>query len=89
MWHNQVNKSDNLIYSKTIFLLDSIFHKLWILDTKILQVDQVYNGTTMIHHVEEMLQVNSKYFKNFSFEFRILFLFDSKILIHIILLCRG
>ena len=27
----------------------------------------------MIHHVEEMLQVNSKYFKNFSFEFRILF----------------
>jgi len=45
---------------------DSIFHKLRTLDAKILQIDQVYKGTTMIHHVEEMLQVNYKYFKNFT-----------------------
>jgi len=45
---------------------DSIFHKLRTLDAKILQIDCVYKGTTMIHHVEEMLQVEYKYFKNFT-----------------------
>ena len=45
---------------------DSIFHKLRILDAKILQIDRVYKGTTMFHYVEEMLGVDYRYFKNFT-----------------------
>ena len=45
---------------------DSIFHKLRILDAKILQIDKVYKGTTMFHYVEEMLGVDYRYFKNFT-----------------------
>lgn len=45
---------------------DSIFYKLRILDAKILQIDRVYKGTTMFHHVEEMLGVDYRYFKNFT-----------------------
>jgi len=45
---------------------DSIFNQLRVLDAKILQIDCEYKGTTMIHHVEEMLQVDYKYFKNFT-----------------------
>ena len=45
---------------------DSIFHKLRILDAKILQIDRVYKGTTMFHHVEEMLGVDYRYIKNFT-----------------------
>jgi aminoglycoside 3-N-acetyltransferase len=44
---------------------DSIFHQLCVLDAKIIQIDKVYKGTTLIHHVEEMLQVDYKYFKDF------------------------
>lgn len=44
---------------------DSIFHKLRELDAKIIQIDKVYKGTTLIHHVEEMMQVDYKYFKDF------------------------
>ena len=45
---------------------DSIFYKLRILDAKILQIDRVYKGTTMFHHVEEMLGVDYRYIKNFT-----------------------
>ena len=45
---------------------DSIFHKLRILGAKILQIDRVYKGTTMFHHVEEMLGVDYRYIKNFT-----------------------
>ena len=45
---------------------DSIFYKLRILGAKILQIDRVYKGTTMFHHVEEMLGVDYRYIKNFT-----------------------
>ncbi len=45
---------------------DSIFHKLRILDAKILQIDKVYKGTTMFHYVEEMLGVDYRFFKDFT-----------------------
>ena len=45
---------------------DSIFHQLRVLDAKIIQIDKVYKSTTLIHHVEEMLKVDYKYFKNFT-----------------------
>jgi aminoglycoside 3-N-acetyltransferase len=45
---------------------DSIFHKLRILDAKILQIDRVYKGTTMFHYVEEMLGVDYRFFKDFT-----------------------
>jgi aminoglycoside 3-N-acetyltransferase len=45
---------------------DSIFNQLLILDAKIIQIDKVYKSTTLIHHVEEMLKVDYKYYKNFT-----------------------
>jgi len=45
---------------------DSIFHQLRVLDAKIIQIDKVYKGTTIIHHVEEMLKVDYKYYKDFT-----------------------
>ena len=45
---------------------DSIFHKLRTLDAKILEIDRVYNGSTMYHYVEEMVGVDYRYFKNFT-----------------------
>ena len=45
---------------------DSIFHKLRILDAKIIQIDKVYKGTPLIHHVEEMVGVDYKYLKDFT-----------------------
>ena len=44
---------------------DSIFNELRVLDAKIIQIDNVYKGTTIIHHVEEMMQVDYKYYKYF------------------------
>ena len=45
---------------------DSIFHKLRILDAKILEIDRVYHGSTMYHYVEEMVGVDYRYLKNFT-----------------------
>ena len=45
---------------------DSIFHQLRVLDAKIIQIDKVYKSTTIIHHVEEMLKVDYKYYKDFT-----------------------
>ena len=45
---------------------DSIFNKLLELDAKIIQIDKVYKSTTLIHHVEEILKVDYKYYKNFT-----------------------
>lgn len=45
---------------------DSIFHKLRVLDAKIIQIDKVYKGTPLIHHVEEMVGVDYKYLKDFT-----------------------
>ena len=44
---------------------DSIFHQLLVHDAKIIQIDKVYKSTTLIHHVEEILKVDYKYYKNF------------------------
>jgi aminoglycoside 3-N-acetyltransferase len=45
---------------------DSIFNQLLVLDAKIIQIDKVYKSTTIIHHVEEILKVDYKYYKNFT-----------------------
>ena len=45
---------------------DSIFNQLRVLDAKIIQIDNVYKSTTMIHHVEEMMEVDYKYRKDFT-----------------------
>jgi len=45
---------------------DSIFHQLRVLNAKILQIDLVYKGATMIHHVEEMVGVDYRYHKDFT-----------------------
>ena len=44
---------------------DSIFHQLLVYDAKIIQIDKVYKSTTLIHHAEEILKVDYKYYKNF------------------------
>ena len=44
---------------------DSIFNQLRVLDAKIIQIDKVYKSTTLIHHVEEMMKVGYKYYKDF------------------------
>ena len=45
---------------------DSIFNQLRVLDAKIIQIDKVYKSTTIIHHVEEILKVDYKYYKDFT-----------------------
>jgi aminoglycoside 3-N-acetyltransferase len=45
---------------------DSIFHQLLVYDAKIIQIDKVYKSTTLIHHAEEILKVDYKYYKNFT-----------------------
>jgi aminoglycoside 3-N-acetyltransferase len=45
---------------------DSIFNQLLVLDAKIIQIDKVYKSTTIIHHVEEILKVDYKYYKEFT-----------------------
>lgn len=45
---------------------DSIFNQLRVLDAKIIQIDKDYKSTTIIHHVEEMMEVDYKYHKDFT-----------------------
>jgi len=45
---------------------ESVFHKLLELDGKIIHIDKIYKGTTFFHHIEEMIQVDYKFFKEFS-----------------------
>ena len=45
---------------------DSIYHQLLVYDAKIIQIDKVYKSTTLIHHAEEILKVDYKYYKNFT-----------------------
>ena len=59
-----------MIYSidnKTAYGLDLTFQKLREIDTKILVLDLSENTSmTFYHHVEEILQVNYRYLKDFS-----------------------
>jgi aminoglycoside 3-N-acetyltransferase len=45
---------------------ESVFNKLRILDGKIIHIDTIYKGSTFFHHVEEMVQVDYKFFKEFT-----------------------
>lgn len=51
---------------KGSFSKESVFHKLRMLDGKIMQIDKVYKGTTFVHYVEEMVGCDYKFFKNFT-----------------------